>query len=606
MQCCLLEFVSFVRIKTLFSMFIKKLYKIFPLLDELFLRWIIFLLSFSAFSQTTTDSYENLWKVVENDTVSVEKKITYLDAYYEKARLENNLLQQYKALEKKTFLLPFNDAVSLLHQMHPLVQNIANDSIKGDFLNRSTVFYYKYRDFKNALYYAIASEAFNEEINNLYNLNAVRIDIGNIYHHTRYYDKAVVYFTQAKNYYQTQKDNNHLRSYVLTLYNLSRTYWQLQDVDKLTATIKESQQAITKLKPKHRAFETAYLAYVQGGLAFLQKNNTLAKEYFIKALPIIKQNGDFSNEHTIYLYLGKIAWQQNQKAEAVAYFNKIDTLFKGKHFLNYELREAYEYLITYYKETGQVALQNKATESLMQLNQQFEQEQQSITRTLNEELDQKKIQKRESLLQNQVHNTTIWLSVLGVVLLLLAVYLFWKRFKNKKKNIILNDTTRDVSLHFNEEAIVTDEVTAPFEEVETKEKNNAEAEKVIEFESTETKELSPTEQRLLKGLKQFERKKGFLKPITLEDLAQKLHTSRSTLSPFLNEHKGGFSTYVNKLRIQQLVTDLTEDQALRQKTVKELAAIYGDLHPKTFSILFKAEAGVSPSVFIDQLTKANL
>src|SRR5690606_31306961 len=116
-----------------------------------------------------------------------------------------NLLEQYRALEKKSFMVPFADAALLLHQMHPLVQKMDNDSIKGDFLNRSTVFYYDNRDFKNALYYAIESEAFNEEINNLYNLNAVRIDIGNIYNHTRHYAKAVTYFTQAKNYYKTQK-----------------------------------------------------------------------------------------------------------------------------------------------------------------------------------------------------------------------------------------------------------------------------------------------------------------------------------------------------------------------------------------------------------------
>src|SRR5690606_40303206 len=97
-----------------------------------------------------------------------------------------------------------------------------------DFINRRTVFYYDNRDFKNALYYAIESEAFNEEIDNLYNLNVVRITIGNIYHHTRHYAKAITYFTQAKDYYQTKKDYNHLRGYVNTLYNLSITYWQLQ------------------------------------------------------------------------------------------------------------------------------------------------------------------------------------------------------------------------------------------------------------------------------------------------------------------------------------------------------------------------------------------
>src|SRR5690606_6186309 len=278
-------------------MFVKKLDNLFPVLDNLFPLWIIFLVPFCSFGQTTADSYENLWEVIQNDTVSNQKKIQYLDVYDKKARTENNPLEQYRALERKSFLVPFADAAVLLHQMHPLVQNIDNDSIKGRFLNRSTVFYYNKRDFKNALYYAIESEAFNEKINNVYNLNAVRIDIGNIYHHTRYYDKAVAYFTQAKSYYQTKKEYNHLRGYINTLYNLNKTYWQLRDIDKLSATIKESGQAVLQLKPKHRQLETAYLEYIKGGLAFLQKNNVAAQDHFNKALPIIRLNGDFTNEY---------------------------------------------------------------------------------------------------------------------------------------------------------------------------------------------------------------------------------------------------------------------------------------------------------------------
>jgi len=316
--------------------------------------------------------------------------------------------------------------------MHPLVQNIDNDSIKGRFLNRSTVFYYDNRDFKNALYYAIESEAFNEEIDNLYNLNAVRIDIGNIYHHTRYYDKAVAYFTQAKSYYQTKKEYNHLRGYINTLYNLNKTYWQLRDIDKLSATIKESGQAVLQLKPKHRQLETAYLEYIKGGLAFLQKNNVAAQDHFNKALPIIRLNGDFTNEYVIYLYLGKILWEQNQKEQAVTYFTKIDSLFKEKEFLNYELRETYNYLIAYYKETNQAQLQFQATESLMQLNQQFEQEQKSITNILHVELDEKKLKNNQLHLQKLVNRSTIWISVLGGVLVVMAAYLFWKNYKKKK------------------------------------------------------------------------------------------------------------------------------------------------------------------------------
>ncbi|SEH83305.1 Tetratricopeptide repeat-containing protein [Paenimyroides aquimaris] len=587
-------------------MFVKKLDNLFPVLDNIFPFWIIFLLPFCSFGQTTADSYTNLWEVIQNDTVSNQKKIPYLEVYYQKARIENNLLEQYKALEKKSFMIPFADAAVLLHQMHPLVQNIDNDSIKGRFLNRSTVFYYKHRDFKNALYYAIESEAFNEEIDNLYNLNAVRIDIGNIYHHTRYYDKAIAYFTQAKNYYQNKKDYNHLRSYIVTLYCLNKTYWQLQDIDKLTTTIKESEQAITLLKPKHKQLETAYLEYAKGGLAFLQKDYATAQNHFTKALPAIQQNNDFTNEYVVYLYLGKILWEQNNKQEAVTYFTKIDTLFNEKKFLNYELRETYDYLIEYYNETNQPQLQFQATESLMQLNQQFEQEQKNITNMLHVELDDKKLKNNQLHLQKLLNKYNFWISVLGGALLLMAAYLFWKKYKKspyqaeKHVKIIEQNQTAEST-----DSKTTDNDAVKIEKTETVETESVD-ENLTEIPEQQPQEkkvavLSATDQRLLEGLNSFEQKKGFLAQITLDDLAKQLHTTRSTLSPFLNEHKKGFNAYINSLRIQQAVTDLKADKELRKKTVKELAVTYGDLHPKTFASLFKVITGETPTAFIEIL-----
>ncbi len=599
-------------------MFLKKLDNLFPVLDNLFLQWIIFLLSFSAFGQKTADSYKNLWEVIQNDAVSNEKKVQYLDIYYQKARNEKNLLEQYRALEKKSFIIPYADVVLLLHQMHPLVQKMDNDSIKGRFLNRSTVFYYKHRDFKNALYYAIESEVFNEEINNRYNLNAVRIDIGNIYLHTRYYAKAIDYFTQAKNFYKTQKDYNHLRSYIVSLYCLNKTYWQLQDIDKLNATILESEQAIKLLKPTHKQLETAYLEYTKGGLAFLQKDYATAQNFFTKALPVIQQNGDFTNEHVIYLYLGKILWEQNQKSEAMTYFTKIDLLFKEKHFLNYELREAYDYLITYYNATNQPQLQINATNSLMALNQQFEKEQQSITSILHQDLESKKLESQWQKLESKYH---LWISVIGVILVLIAAYLFWKNYKKNKEKISKNNISQvieNTELTKIESKEITDndvvEIEKTLETVDVIENTETITIEVAETESateiTETQQqaknttvLSATDQRLLGGLNVFEQEKGFLGSVNLDELAKQLNTTRSTLSPFLNEHKKGFSTYINSLRIQQAVSDLKTDKELRKKTLNELAVIYGDLHPKTFASLFKVITGETPKKFIENLEK---
>ncbi|WCM41207.1 LPXTG cell wall anchor domain-containing protein [Flavobacterium sp. CBA20B-1] len=486
------------------------------------------------------------------------------------------------------------------------------------------MFYYKQRDFKNALYYAIESEAFNEEINNLYNLNAVIITIGNIYSHTRYYGKAVTYFTQAKDYYQSKKEYNHQRSYVVTLYCLGKTYWQLKDINKLSATIQESEQAIPLLKSKHQKLENAYLEYIKGGSAFLQKNNVAANEHFTNALTVIKQNGDFTNEHVIYLYLGKMLWEQNQKAEAMAYFTKIDTLFQEKNFLNYELREAYDYLIAYYNETNQPQLQLNATNSLTALNQQFEKEQQSITSVLHQDLEEKKI---SSQWQKLVNKYNLWISVLGGVLILIAGYLFWKR-KNRKEQQPNESpmhakeheaiTAEDIvevddkalpeqqvveEIEIEKEAAATDnETTHPIEEIPAFDEATPEITEAAPIAKTPIV-LSPTEQRLLEGLERFEKEKGFLKVINLDGLAKELKTTRSTLSPLLNEHKKGYNAYINSLRIEQAITDLKVDKELRKKTVKELSVIYGNLHPKTFASLFKVISGKTPALFIENLDK---
>src|SRR5690606_11068988 len=342
--------------------------------------------------------------------------------------------------------------------------------------------------------------------------------------------------------------------------------------------------------------------------------------FFNKALPAIQQNGDFTNEHVIYLYLGKILWEQNQKSKAMTYFTKIDLLFKEKHFLNYELREAYDYLIAYYNETNQPQLQLNATNSLMALNQQFEKEQQSITSILHQDLENKKI---TSQWQKLVSKYNLWISFLGGVLVIIAVYLFWKQSKENKdkisdsnKNQVIEKT--EVTEVANKEIADKDifeiektlETVAIIGNTEITTINVAERESVVESEMPETQQqaknttvLSATDQRLLDGLNSFEQEKGFLGSVNLDDLAKQLNTTRSTLSPFLSQYKNGFSTYINSLRIQQAVTDLKADKELRKKTIKELAVIYGDLHPKTFASLFKVITSEAPTLFIENLDK---
>lgn len=575
--------------------------------------YTIFTLPSIIYAQSKYSSYNKLWLLIDSDTVSKEKKLVYLDSYIEKAHSEKNSIEEYRALEKKTYLLPFNQAVILLHKMNPLVHNLKNDSLQGRFYNRSTTLYYKNRYFKEALDYAIQAEKFNEHSSNHYNLNAARITIGNIYFHTQHYEKAKQYFLLAKNYYKASNNYNHVQGYVSSLYSLGKCYWILNEPVALNSVINESEDVLPRLKSQDRIIEAAYINYVKGGEAFLQKDYSVAEDYFEGALTEIQKNEDVTNIYMIYLYLGKIRWEQNQREQAIAYFTKIDELFREKKFLNYELRDAYNYLRTYYKDTGQTELQLQATESLIALNQQFEKEQQYLTDVLHYQLETHQLQAEKIALQKQLQNKNktplaLWLVVFGSFSLVAGAFLV-RKLRNKKE---LADSNSKSESHksdtaVNAHVIAEDHIhQADFQIMQT-----AEVMQIASYQKEDTSLdqkvqensiiLSATEKRLMREFKIFETKKEFKKTITLEQLAAQFGTNRTTLSNFLNTHKGGYNNYLSKLRVAAVVADLKTSKNLRKKTLQEISIIYGFPNAKAFSGQFKSEMNKSPLDYIKQL-----
>lgn len=543
---------------------------------HLFLAFILTIcpINFFVSAQSVQNSYPELWQIISSDHLEHEEKLKYIDAYIRKAQEEDNLLEEYKAYKRKSFLVPFSEAVEVVNQMKPLVKKINSDSVTGDFLNRSVVLYYKERRFDKALDYAIQSEAFNENNNNLYNLSSVRIDIGNIYFHTKNYAKAKEYFRKAKKYYKEHEEYNHVRGYINTLYGLSKINLKLKETDHLSSNIEEIERLLPQLRPVHQSLENAYLDQLKAGLAFIQKDYNTSKLLFRRALPEIKSSGDFNNEYFIYLHLGKIEWEQNQKEEAVRYFNRVDLLFQEKKFLNYELRTAYLYLIDYYKEEQQFAKQLIATEHFIALNQQYEKEQQNITETLHYELETKKLEQNKMLLQKQIKkskSSTYWVLFIGNLVVLLLILVIIQLRKQKIKQRIQYENLLKTALKS--------------------------AERPVE----KTICLSPSDIRIQKSVDIFEREKGYLKPVKLDDLAEIWNTNRTTLSLFFNTHKGGFNNYVNKLRIDEVIKSLKEYPEIRRKSMEQIALKFGFTSTKTFANQFKSETGLAPSYFIKQL-----
>lgn len=550
---------------------------------------IILLFPFLLSGQTSVNSYEKLWKIIQSDTITKKNKHYYLGIYIQKARYEKNAIEEYRALEKKAFQVSDTEALLLTDRMLDIGKKIKNDSLIELALITKTSFYYADRNFKEALRHAIQAEEYNAKTKNPYQLNSVWINIGNIYYHTRHYQKAAEYFNQAKEYYKTSKQYNHIQGYVSSLYSLGRAYWQLNQLQKLQQTILEAEKIMSLLQPNDKRIETAYLEYVKGGLAFLKKEYVAAENYFIKALPVIQQNEDFTNEHVIYLYLGKMEWTQNKKEEALVYFSKIDKLFREKKLLNYELRETYKYLIAYYKETQQLPQQLWATESLITLNQQFEKEQQNITNTLYYELETKKLENSKRELQKKIKkNKKTYNYAVGIGSLFFLIAIGYGLRQKKQKEL----------WHLSYKRLM--------EEIPEKELEK----ELIPTEKAKTNQeksvcLTTTEIRLVKALQVFENEKQFLAPLKLEDLAERFGVGRTVLSNFFNAYKGNFSHYINNLRIQTAVEDLKKDSQLRRCSIQHLAEFYGFNNAKTFSNQFKNETGITPAYFIKQLELDN-
>ncbi|HLW62323.1 MAG TPA: helix-turn-helix domain-containing protein [Flavobacterium sp.] len=223
-------------------------------------------------------------------------------------------------------------------------------------------------------------------------------------------------------------------------------------------------------------------------------------------------------------------------------------------------------------------------------------------------MDTKKLENDRAQLKKQLNSNkltyTFWLVFAGIVLMLLIIYSYRKNREQKqwkqKFNELLGAIEKQKHNNLEDQTTLaeTTTVSATAQEAKVGLQNDISAQQV-------------NEQRLFKALKKFEQEKGFLnliesedgssRALRIEDLAAQLGTNRTTLSNFLNTHKGGFANYLTKLRINQVMIDLTQQEALRKHSVQELVEMYGFSSLRSFNLQFKTETGLPPSYFMKQL-----
>jgi AraC-like DNA-binding protein len=240
---------------------------------------------------------------------------------------------------------------------------------------------------------------------------------------------------------------------------------------------------------------------------------------------------------------------------------------------------------------------------------------------LHYQLETSQLQAEKSALQKQLkdNNKTslgAWLWGFGGIFLVIATF-FLRKLNNKKidkafdkKFQISKNASEEVDIlitqHNYDELKMIETLNVLKNNLDNKEKIMSDHKEEIVSDNKEldrSKILTSTDKRLMKELKLFEAKKEFKRPITLEEMAFHFGTNRTTLSNFLNNHRGGYNHYLSKLRLSAVVADLEASKSLRKNTLQEISVLYGFPNEKAFSSQFKAEMNKSPLDYIKQLEK---
>lgn len=481
---------------------------------------------------------------------------------------------------------------------------------------RSTVYYIE-KNYKKSLEYELAALQLIDRDNQAYEYHKTLYSIGLTHFYLQQYQEASDYFGMARTYFENVRDYNHLRGYMNSILYEALTASYLGNYDYSNQLLKTANKKVPKIKANGRALEKAYLDYVYGINLYHLKKNNQSIEVLKGTLAVINKNEDYANEHNAYYYLGLNYWALGRKEAAVKYFDKIDEVFKTKHYSNLEIKDSYNYLIGYYKELKNEEKQLYYTNQLLSITVFLQNEYRYLSTALHKQLDIKHLEAEKKRLENSLRVKDLWLITAitggGIVLFVFIVLLIQNHRKKKeylkrynelsalRKNLkaeekVLEVLSTPVTIYLpitkknEEQVILPPHVTDEKISVKKPEKG---------FSAASIKTLD----EILTNLDHFENNLDFLNSdINLNQLAALWNTNRSYLSTLINQYKGkGFTDYMNQLRIDYLLQKLDNEPIWREYKISHISEKIGFSSSRSFSNAFLKITGMSPSFYIQKL-----
>ncbi|GAA0719119.1 hypothetical protein GCM10009430_17820 [Aquimarina litoralis] len=458
----------------------------------------------------------------------------------------------------------------------------------GAYLEKGNI-RYELGDYSGTLEsYVQASEAAKKNGND--DLHAVaKFNVGLLKNQAGDYEESQTIFAEYITFLEQNTNYQTTFNYNPALFALADSYIHTKDLDLAEEVINKGIEQTLKTKD---STTYSYIIVTSGIHQYLLKNYQNAIDSLQKGKELIRKYDPLETRiATCDFYIGKSYNDLGDKEISLSYFKKVDTTLRSTKDVIPEVIGVYEYLKEDAKANDDYQLQLTYLNTQLELDSIRYANQVYLTRNITRKYDAAElISEKERLIEQHErdtflkNNTITFLIVLSLILVLLAIYGFRRSYLNKSRfQKLLLEQQEKSKIH-----------------------QSVAFEKEIKTNLTKKEDLDIPEdvvQTILKKLQDFEAKNQFAKKhYTLNSLAKELNTNSAYLSKIINVYKHiNFANYLNNLRIDFAVDQLSTNKALRSYTIQAIAEEVGFKNAQSFSSAFHKKTGIYPSYFIKHI-----
>lgn len=529
-------------------------------------------------------SYDELKTLIRNQKTD-SLKVKTLQSYVSQSKYHSDTLGMANAyfflgLYVKETKLQYADSLIKITKD----KKYTNYPARGYLLQGNTQ--YELGNYKEALeLYLIASEAAKKS-GNEYLYRSIKFNIGLLRNNAGEREEAQTIFLEHLNFLDQNLKFKNPSDYNRVLFALTDSYIYSSQFNEAKNYI---DQGIRQTLQVNDTTIYSHFVMYSGMYEYFSKNYKTAIDSLQKGKDIIKKLNEVKTRMAICdYYIARSYRALGSTDTSIQYFKNVDHILKKTEDVIPELMDTYDYLIADSKLKNDPEKQIEYINTLLRLDSIRHTNQIYLTKNINERYDTAElIAEKEKLISELEEETflkegTIAKLILFLItLVILVTYFFYRSHANKRRFLkLLEEQNKKVQSQpeFNNtisNISKKEEIDIPEEVIET----------------------------VLKKLHGFEESVRFSKKhYTLNSLAKELQTNSAYLSRIINVHKNmNFANYLNNLRVDFAVGELTTDEGLRSYTIKAIAEEVGFKNAQSFSSAFHKRTGIYPSYFIKQL-----